>query len=310
MESTVKRLTLVLALSVAVVAAIAVSSDARAQTGFLIVEGGDSLYYEAVGSGSVVVLLHDGTFHSIVWDHQVPALSQQYKVIRYDRRGYGRSNRPDASYSNARDLSAVLDHLGVEKAVLVGSSAGGQLAAEYALTNRERVAGLVLIGALVSGLPHAQEFVDQAWSRVDPLLNSDRTAVLDPIPLSVQAEVVRRYAEDPYFISIGNSAAKIWVQLTLSAHFENVLNPTRWIKWLDPPLRDRLSEIRVPTLILVGEEDHPELHAHAGAFQLGLTGARRVLIANAAHLPQVERPSEVNKLILEFLQEVVDPKVW
>lgn len=310
MESTVRRLILLLVSNVVAVAAVVASSDAQAQEGFLLVEGGDSLYYESVGSGSAVVLLHDGTFHSIVWDHQVPTLSQQYKVIRYDRRGYGRSSQPDTSYSNAQDLSAVLDHLGVDKAVLVGSSTGGMLAAEYALSDRERITGLVLIGAIVSGLPHAQKFVDQAWSRVDPLLNSDRTAVLDPIPVSARNEVVRRHAEDPHFISVGSCAAKIWVQQTLSAHFENILNPTRWMKWLDPPLRERLSEIGVPTLILVGEDDHPELHAHAGAFQLALAGARRVLIADAAHLPQLERPEEVNRLILEFLQEAVDRKVW
>lgn len=287
------------------IGAYTAAMPAQAQQPFIPVEGGDSLYFESVGEGPAVVLLHDGTFHSIIWDHQISSLSQHYRVIRYDRRGYGRSTRPDTSYWNTSDLAMVLDGLEVSEAVLIGSSAGGRLAAEYAIIDPKRVVGLVLIGAMVPGLAHAEQFVEDAWSRVDPLLNADRTAVLDPIPDAAREEVVRRYIEDRYFVSQESPAARGWIRRNLSEHFDNILNPTRWMKWPDPPLLERLGEITVPTLVVVGENDHPELHANAGAFQISLPRARRVVVAGAAHLPQLERPDEVNRLLLEFLEEQV-----
>ena len=110
-------------------AAVAASHQAEEKAtgersaGFAAVEGGQ-LYYEAAGSGPVLVFVHDGLMHREVWDAQFDVFAERYRVIRYDRRGYGRSPVPTAEYSDVDDLHALLQASGIKRAVLVGSSSG------------------------------------------------------------------------------------------------------------------------------------------------------------------------------------------
>lgn len=106
------------------------------------------------GSGQAILLLHDGLVHSVGMDSLFHGLARHYRVIRYDRRGYGRSDRPTERYSPVADALAVLDHLRVDGAVLLGASAGGGGAIEIALAHPDRVSALVLVGA-VYGQPDA-----------------------------------------------------------------------------------------------------------------------------------------------------------
>lgn len=267
----------------------------------------DELFIEDVGSGYPVVMLHDGTLHSVIWQHQIDHLSTGWRVVVYDRRGYGRSTKPDTSYSNVEDLKGVLDHLGITRAVLVGASAGGRVAMEFAVLYPERVAGLVLVGAVIGGFEMAPEFVSLRWRLVEPLLTPDHTRLRNPLTAEAIDETIQRYRDDPYIISERNASAKAWFIEQLRRSFANVLNPGRHMKWLDPPVSGRLAEIRAPTLIIVGEDDHPELHAQAGALQWGIPDATRVIVSSAGHLPQIERPDVTNALISTFLRERV---VW
>lgn len=264
---------------------------------------GDELFVEDVGTGDPVVMLHDGTLHSVIWQHQIGHLSKRWRVVAYDRRGYGRSTKPDTSYSNVEDLKRVLDHLRIDRAVLVGASAGGRVAMEFAVLYPERVAGLVLVGAVIGGFEMDPEFVRLRWSLVEPLLTPDRTGLQNPLTAAAVNETIRRYRDDPYIVSEQNVSAKAWFIEQLRMSFGNVLNPGRHIMWLDPPLSRRLTEIRAPTLIVVGEDDHPELHAQAGALQWGIPHATRIIVSSAGHLPQIERPDVTNALISTFLRE-------
>lgn len=276
--------------------------EAQAQHSRLAVDG-DELFIEDVGSGHPVVMLHDGTLHSVIWKHQIDHLGTRWRVVAYDRRGYGRSTKPDTSYSNVDDLKRVLDHLGITRAVLVGASAGGRVAMEFAVLYPERVAGLVLVGAVIGGFEMVPEFVSLRWRLVEPLLTPDHTSLRNPLTAEAIDETIRRYRDDPYMISEQNVSAKAWFIEQLQGSFDNVLNPGRHIKWLDPPVSGRLGDIRAPTLIVVGEDDHPELHAQAGALQWGIPDAKRVIVSSAGHLPQIERPDVTNALISQFLRE-------
>lgn len=267
---------------------------------------GDELFFEDAGSGYPVVMLHDGTLHSVIWQHQIGHLSTHWRVVAYDRRGYGRSTKPDTGYSNVEDLRVVLDSLGITRAVLIGASAGGRLAMEFAVLHPERVAGLVLIGAVIGGFDMVPEFVSLRWRLVEPLLTPDHTSLLNPLTADAIDETIRRYRDDPYIISERNASAKAWFIEQLKGSFANVLNPGRHMKWLDPPVSGRLAEIRAPTLIVVGEDDHPELHAQAGALQWGIRDATRVMVSSAGHFPQIERPDVTNALISTFLRERAD----
>jgi pimeloyl-ACP methyl ester carboxylesterase len=124
----------------------------------LQVPGGE-LYFEVEGAGIPVVLVHGLALDARMWDDQVPALAGVATVVRYDLRGFGRSSR-DAStpYSHAGDLWLLLDHLGVGEAVLVGLSMGGRIVVQAALVAPERVRALVLLDAVLDGVPWDPEF--------------------------------------------------------------------------------------------------------------------------------------------------------
>jgi pimeloyl-ACP methyl ester carboxylesterase len=116
----------------------------------LSVNGG-KLYYETTGDGLPVVLIHAGYLDSRMWDSQFETFSRQYQVIRYDVRGYGKSSRSESNYSDAVDLKSILDHLKIDRAVLVGVSMGGRIALDFAVEYIDRVRALVLINFGIRG---------------------------------------------------------------------------------------------------------------------------------------------------------------
>jgi pimeloyl-ACP methyl ester carboxylesterase len=123
--------------------------------------GGSKIYYEQCGSGPAIVLLHDGLVHAVTWDGVWDSLCGKYRVIRYDRRGYGRSDSPTATFSPTDDLYKLLSHLNVSHAVVVGSSSGGALAIDFALEHPRMVDGLLLLGPVLHGMRDSAYFVER-----------------------------------------------------------------------------------------------------------------------------------------------------
>src|SRR4051812_37263283 len=106
-------------------AALALAQEPAPSSGFVEVKDG-KLWYETCGSGpKAMVLLHDGLLHSVAWDDVWPGLCKTFHVVRYDRRGYGRSPEAQAPYSQVEDVAAVMRAAGMDHAVIVGASAGG-----------------------------------------------------------------------------------------------------------------------------------------------------------------------------------------
>jgi 3-oxoadipate enol-lactonase len=260
--------------------------------GYIRVER-DQLFYDMAGEGKVVVLLHDGLLHRATWDQQFNALAERFRVIRYDRRGYGRSLRPREPYSDVNDLCTLLDSLGVKSAALVGCSSGGGLAIDFTLEHPERVDALVLVGAVVSGLEYSEHFETRggrwAWS--------EETSV---------EEVIHYWTMiDPYEIAPQNMDVKERVKRLLSVCPQNLDVETQQLR--EPPKRTAVSflnEINVPVLVVVGEFDIPDVHAHAGAIQACVPDAWRVVISGVGHLVHIEAPKMFNELVLEFLGEL------
>jgi len=135
---------------------------AQASTGFVDVDGGKLYYEELNHGGQTVVLLHDGVVDSAVWNDVWPEFCQHFHVVRYDRRGFGKSPASTSWYSEIDDVTTLFRHLHLGRAALVGSSHGGQLAVDFALARPEFVEELVLVGPLLSGMPYTQYFLDRA----------------------------------------------------------------------------------------------------------------------------------------------------
>src|SRR5271163_1272654 len=133
---------------------------------------GSKIYYEECGLGPIaVVLLHDGLLHSVTWDAVWKPLCMKYHTVRYDRRGYGRSEVPKSQFAPADDLFELLSHLRIEHAVVVGSSSGAALAIDFALAHPEMVDGLFLIGPVVNGLDLSTAFIERGERNMAPLKN-------------------------------------------------------------------------------------------------------------------------------------------
>lgn len=133
--------------------------SAAPSTGFLPVEGAE-LHYAVSGSGPAVVMVHAGIADLRMWDDQVPALSESYTVVRYDLRGFGRTRARPGPYSNRQDLADLLDHLGIDRAVVVGCSMGGVIALDFVLERPERASGLVWVCSGISGEMAPDEVFD------------------------------------------------------------------------------------------------------------------------------------------------------
>ena len=240
--------------------------------------------YEACGSGpKTVVLLHDGILDSSAFDAAWPLLCARFKVVRYDRRGYGASPAAAAPYDAVADLDAVMKAAGVQHATLVGSSSGGGVAVDYALAHPRAVDGLVLVGAAVNGFKPTEHFMKRTMTLVK-LMSQGRIADA---------------AKDPYILTAGAEAQRAFVVADLSAHPGN-LGAARMIKD-GPKVMNRLGEIKAPTLIVTGEVDIPDVHAHAGALEVLIPGARRVIVPNSGHFLYLERPQAFADLVTTFV---------
>jgi len=263
-------------------------STYKVDSGYVSVEGG-KLYYEIAGKGENIVLLHDGMVNNRIWDEQFPVLAGNYRVIRYDRRGYGKSSDPETKYSHIDDLNQVFIQLKADQAIVFGMSSGGGLAINFALTYPEKVNGLVLVGAVVSGFGYSTHMDTRGG-------NFNRSEYSDPVKL-------RKYFifDDPYEIYSGNIKAKEKVMTLLPYFGRDNTVPTK------PPVKvavKYLSEIKVPTLILVGEYDHPDVHAHAGVINAGIQNSKREIIFKSGHLIPVEQPTLFMDAVTIFLSKI------
>jgi pimeloyl-ACP methyl ester carboxylesterase/dienelactone hydrolase len=270
---------------------MATALAAQPATGFVDAPGGGRLWYEARGEGAPIVFLHDGLVSSATWDSPFDDFARSFRAVRYDRRGFGRSEPPKGAYSDVDDLHAVLDTLKIGRAVLIGCSNGSRLAVDYTLAHPDRVERLVLVGPVVSGLPYSEHFQRRGLVNFRPMFR-DKS----------REKLIEAWVQDPYLTDARDAEGKARLRelLTknpgpLTATFPESKPPER-------PALGRLAEIHVPTLIAVGASDIPDVHAHAGALEAGIQGSRRVIFPGAGHLVQLDQPEALDREILLFLR--------
>src|SRR5712691_654653 len=119
-------------------------------TGYANVKDGQ-LYYESVGTGQPLILVHAGVADSRMWDDQFQAFGQHYRTIRYDMRGFGKSTAAKGTYPHRQDLHALMAALGIERAILLGLSLGGEVILDFALDYPKMVEALIPVSAAPSG---------------------------------------------------------------------------------------------------------------------------------------------------------------
>jgi pimeloyl-ACP methyl ester carboxylesterase len=258
---------------------------------------GESLYWESTGAGSPVLLCHGLGGNHAVWFQQVPVLAERYRVVTWDQRGFGRSSdRAGASgpESAARDLAALLDHLAIARAHVIGQSMGGWAALGLALATPERVASLVLADTL-AGI--STPSIDAAF---DTVL---RRAASEPLP---EARPLGRHpALGPGFAEREPARAFLYRELTSLGPPPPRAVPLRLRRCTRPAAE--LAGLDVPTLFVVGSEDDLFTPAMVREAAAQLRGARVVEIPGAGHSPYFETPEAWNREVLGFLAELPIP---
>ena len=255
---------------------------------------GARVHYERSGAGYPVVFLHAGVAYSRMWEPQAAGLGAHFDVIAPDQRGYGKSELPATSWSPIADVLALMDALHIREAPhVVGCSIGGGLAIDFALEHPDRVSKLVLVGAGVSGQPYDDKY-DHLYNEVNAAEESKDLAVVNEAEMKLwlvgpgraASQVDRRLRE--LFLDMN--------EISLKTDFASA--PAQK---LDPPAFGRLAEIKAPTLVVVGDHDLQETHDTADLLVSKIPGARKEVIHDAAHLPNLEHPEKFNRLLLDFL---------
>jgi 3-oxoadipate enol-lactonase len=264
-------------------------SPSPAAEGLVDVPSG-KLFYQEAGSGEALVLIHDGLLPSASWDDQFAVFSRHYRVVRYDRRSYGKSETSVDDFSNVDDLRLLLDALAIPRAILVGCSSGGGLAADFALAYPERVSSLVLAGPVFSGFPYTEHFYARGARNSKAAYTGGDKAV-----------AVAAWAGDRYLVDPGNAAAREKLRALLERYPAGAGGDSKNGKEPERKAASRLAEISAPTLLITGAADVPDVHAQIGAFAGAVPKVRRFLIEGAGHLAHLEKPEEWNRVVLDFL---------
>jgi 3-oxoadipate enol-lactonase len=269
---------------------------ANLQAGSRIADiNGARIAYDVAGSGPAVLLLHAGIGDRRMWDAQVPAFADHFTVIRCDARGFGETRKPDAPFSPYADAIALLDHLGIARAHVVGVSMGSQTAIEAAIAAPERISALVAVAAR-TGTP-VSSALRAGWERVDELYEAGEIAGAVEYELRMWVDGPDRGPEavDP---EMRERVREMNAALFTRDDVDGEELP------LDPPAAERLAEISAPTLIVYGDKDVMDVRQAAGPLAGAIPGARLAVIPDAAHLPQMERPEIFNEIVLGFLRDV------
>jgi pimeloyl-ACP methyl ester carboxylesterase len=276
-------------------------------TGLVSVNGA-RLSYEMQGKGHPLVLIQGGglLYDRRIWDAQFSVFAHHYTVIRYDARGVGQSDisseQKNLSYAPEEDIAQILKALGIEKTYVLGlSRVGSPIALDLTLRYPELVDALILASPGLIGVKSIEELLqalpkslEQFQPAYDALFAGDVEQAVDVFmadssaPLEKYPEARQRARE----IMIEN----IHLVSSPPPPLPNIQQQLR-----PPTQRHRLSEIRVPTLILVGDHDTDDIQENAKILATEIVGSRKEVLPETRHVMNMERPEAFNRLAMQFL---------
>jgi 3-oxoadipate enol-lactonase len=264
---------------------------------FVEVPGG-RLFVTSDGDGPPVLLIHAGIADLRAWDALVPFLvTAGYRAVRYDVRGHGRTTTEDVEFSNRADVIAVLDALGIGRAVLVGNSRGGQIAFDTAIESPDRVVAVVGVGAGLGGFEgDATDDETAAFDEMDALEEADPRD-----PDAIVESDIRYWVNGPGQRSDRVSAdVQAAVRAMDRPQYEAGHVEGRPIRLL-PPAAERLADLSCPVLAVAGGLDFSDVAQTARHLEANAPNARAVLLPHVAHMIGMEVPDELAELIVDFV---------
>lgn len=270
---------------------------------FLDVHGG-KLYYEVSGEGQPLVLLHAGIANLRMWDEQVKEFSKHYQVICYDARTFGKSTSESIEFSNRQDLLELLNHLEIDKTHVLGISRGGTIAMDFTLEFPTKVSSLIMVASNPSGFDYTDDSeIEKSYfardERLSETKNAEAMADLD----------VEMWVDGPgQNLGRADKNVRQKVRTMTLERYQNYFTafpenePTSMP--LEPPAIEQLPNINVPTLVITGSLDFSYTHAAAEVMTRDMQNAKHISISDVAHMVNMEKPEEFNKVVSEFLRQV------
>ncbi|HSE83751.1 MAG TPA: alpha/beta fold hydrolase [Thermodesulfobacteriota bacterium] len=253
---------------------------------------GINLNYELDGEGPTVVFIIGLTMDVNGWFLQVQPFSEKYRVLRYDCRGQGQSDKPDMDYSqemHADDLKSLMDKLGIQKTHVIGISNGGMIAQHFTLRYPEKVGALVLADTC-SYIDVLLNLIVQSWIKAAETGGSELRYDVS-LPVIFSEDFLRQNLSNIQLMkefSINNNPPRAVINLANACLKHNV--------------NDRISDIKAPTLILYGEEDILIPLKYSKLLHEKIKGSRLVILKNCGHVPPIEKPEEFNSTVINFLK--------
>lgn len=239
----------------------------------------------------VVILSHSLATNLKAWDRTVPALSKDFRVLRYSMRGHGKTSAPERPYSLsglASDIAAIMDHFNIAKAHLVGLSIGGMIAQTFAIEHAERLNKLVVSSSLCE-LPDGGEAL---WA--ERIRDAEKAGVEALVEPTIDRWFVdETKSSDPELLDFTRS-------LIREMDLEGYLGCCHGISKL--ALKERLPQVKAETLVIVGEGDMGTPVAASEVIAGGIPGAKFTVIEQASHQVALEQPDAFNSAILSFLK--------
>jgi 3-oxoadipate enol-lactonase len=259
---------------------------------------GGKISFDEAGSGRSIVLLHEGIADRRMWNREFLLLSQDHHVVRYDLRGFGQSTPATAEFSPVSDLVALLDRTESVRPMIVGPSMGGRLALDLVLARPRQVGSLLLIAPGYSGMDFDHVPGGKSTFERDETLSKAAADAWVAGKLDEATEHLREL----WASALTGSALELFHTMVRENAKEVFEDRSMQFATIDgAAAAGRLSEVRVPTRILVGDRDNPAMPHLARFLTRGISNASVQIIPGADHLLNLSRPDAFDSEISSFL---------
>jgi len=273
-------------------------STPQTKSGFVNIDGAQ-IYYETAGKGTPFVMIHAGVADRRQWNNEFTYFARNHQVLRYDMRGYGKSEPVDGEFSHMSDLVSILKALALQRPlVLMGCSMGGGLAMDFALAHSSRVKALIMVGSGPSGL---------TLDVPTPAKFAEAEKAFEAGDLDLTAEIETQIwfdGTDRTPDQVNQAMRKLAYEMGRNALAYEARQLGKRLPNTDTPAFDRLKDLSIPVLVIVGAHDTPYILAAADYMIKKIPAARKVRIEDAAHLPNMDQPQEFQSIVNAFLESL------